>query len=162
MEKIKWIEDYLKEASRLLAEEGHEAALRLLDKLLYEEPGYGRLHNLLGVIYFYCADEIAKAEIHFRAAILLDPRLAEPYEHYAKLLHHEERLNDAIGISKKGLRAKQANKQLLLENVGQAYELKKEFRKAIKHYRKALTYTADLWNGRILDESIKRCKRKQK
>lgn len=37
MEKIDWMEEYLEEGLRLAADEGHESALRLLEKLLYEE-----------------------------------------------------------------------------------------------------------------------------
>jgi hypothetical protein len=58
MEKIKWIEEYLQHALELAWLEGHERALKLLDRLLYEEPGYGRLHNTLGIIYFQYAEDI--------------------------------------------------------------------------------------------------------
>jgi len=162
MEKIKWIEEYLEEALRLANDEGHEPALKLLDKLLYEEPGYGRLHNVLGNIYFYHADEIASAERHFRMAIKFDPRLADPYVHLGRLLCEDERHDEAIKIYTKGLKAKQAFKSGLLSGAGKAYELKKKYRKAIVHYKDALSHSAELWYCLMLEESIKRCKRKQK
>ena len=162
MEKIKWIEEYLEEAIRLAGDEGHEPALKLLDKLLYEEPGYGRLHNVLGNIYFYYADEIASAERHFRMAIKLDPMLADPYVHLGHLLCEEERHDEAIEVYTKGLKAKQAFKSGLLSGVAKSYELKKKYKKAIAHYKDALGHSAELWNCMVLEESIKRCKRKQK
>lgn len=50
MEKIEWIEDCLRHALEVAWLEGHERALELLDRILYEEPGYSRLHHTLGVI----------------------------------------------------------------------------------------------------------------
>jgi tetratricopeptide (TPR) repeat protein len=162
MEKIKWIEEYLEEALRLACDEGHEPALTLLDKLLYEEPGYGRLHNVLGKVYLYYAEEIASAEKHFRMAIRFDPTLADTYIHLGRLLCEEERHDEAIEVYTKGLNAKQASKSGLLFGAGKAYELKKKYKKAIAHYKDALSHSAELWNCMALEESIKRCKRKEK
>jgi len=162
MEKIKWIEEYIKHALELAWLEGHEPAIKLLDKLLFEEPGYGRLHNTLGFIYFNYAEDLKKAEVHFRMAIRFSPKLAELYRQLSQLLKQEERHDEAIEICTKGLKAKQANKSKLLESVGQAYELKKKFTKAIRHYKTALSHSAELWECKVLEENIKRCKRKQK
>jgi tetratricopeptide (TPR) repeat protein len=110
VEKINWIEDYLEEAIRLSRDEGHETALRLLDKLLYEE----------------------------------------------------ERLDEAVKVYLKGTKAKQAPKSGLLEGAGKAYELKKKYNKAIEHYKNALSHSAELWECLVIENSITRCKRKQK
>ena len=162
MEKIKWIEGYLEEALRLAYEEGHEPALKLLRKLLFDEPGYARLHNAIGVICLIFADDMKMAELHFRTAIKFSPEFAEPYWYLGKLLREEDRLDEAIAICIKGLSAKQSDKSGLLASVGQAYELKKKYNKAIRHYKDALGHSAELWNCRVLEESIKRCRRKQK
>jgi len=162
MEKIKWIEDYLSQALEIAWLEGHERALNLLDKLLYEEPGYGRLHNTLGIIYMRYADDMKQAEVHFRLAIKFNPEFPDSYNLLACLLMEEERHDEMIAICLKGLKAKRANKALLLENVGTGFELKHKYRKAIKSYRDALSHSAALWNCKVLEESIKRCKRKQR
>lgn len=161
MEKIKWMDEYLTHALELAWLEGHEAAVRLLDRLLYEEPGYGRLHQTLGVIYFN-AEEMKQAEVHFRMAIQFDPELADPYFYLSQVLRQEEKYDEAIEVCTKGLTAKQANKSKLLEQVGQAYELKRKYRKAIRHYKDALSYSVEHWECRALEENIKRCRRKQK
>jgi tetratricopeptide (TPR) repeat protein len=162
MEKIKWIEVYLEQALEVAWMEGHERALKLLDKLLYEEPGYGRLHNTLGIIYMKYADELKMAEAHFRMAIRFNPELADPYANLMEVLKQDERHDEMIEICLKGLKAKKANKALLLENAGNGWELKHKYGKAIKSYRDALSYSAELWNCRVLEENIKRCKRKQR
>jgi tetratricopeptide (TPR) repeat protein len=161
-EKIKWIEEYLEQAMEIAWMEGSERALLLLDKLLYEEPGYGRLHYTLGVIYWKYADEPTQAEMHLRMAIRFNPQLAEAYTLLVEVLQHDERHDETIDICTKGLKAKKANKAQLHENVGNAWELKQKYRKAIKSYREALRHSAELWNCKVLEESIKRCKRKQK
>jgi tetratricopeptide (TPR) repeat protein len=162
MDKIIWIEEYLTEAMRLVWEEGHEPALKLLDKLLYEEPGYGRLHNILGIIHLNYADNIETAEMHFRMAIKFNPKFSEPYWYLGQLLCQEDRLNEAISVFKDGLKAKHSNKSGLFANVAKAYELKKKYSKAIRHYKDALSHSAELWNCIALEESIQRCKRKRK
>jgi tetratricopeptide (TPR) repeat protein len=162
MEKIKWIEEYLEQALQVAWMEGHERAINLLDRLLYEEPGYGRLHYTLGFIYLRYAEETKQAEDHLRMAIKFCPEYAESYNLLAEVLKQDERHDETIEICVKGLGAKKANKSLLLENVGNAWELKQKYGKAIKSYRDALSHSAELWNCKILEESIKRCKRKQR
>jgi tetratricopeptide (TPR) repeat protein len=162
MEKIKWIEEYLEQSLEIAWMEGHERALKLLDRLLYEEPGYGRLHNTLGIIYLKYADELKLAEGHFRMAIRFNPELADSYSNLMEVLKQDERHDEMIEVCLKGLKAKKANKALLLENVGNGWELKHKYRKAIKSYRDALSHSTELWNCKVLEESIKRCKRKQR
>lgn len=162
MEKIKWIEEYINEANNFLSTGEYEQALKILNKILYDEPGYARLHYMIGIINYYEADEIKKGEQHLRLAIHFDAKYADPYVDLGRLLSKEERLDEAIEIYLKGTKAKQANKARLLSGVGKAYELKMKYRKAIQHYRKALSHSAELWNCIELEESIKRCKRKDK
>jgi tetratricopeptide (TPR) repeat protein len=162
MEKIKWLDEYLKHALEVALLEGHERALKLLDRLLYEEPGYGKLHQILGVVYARYAEDDRLAEQHFRLAIRFNPELPETYSYLAELLQQHDRHDETIEVCVKGLHVKKANKSQLLENIGNAWELKKKYRKAIKSYRDALSHSAELWNCRVLEESIKRCKRKEK
>lgn len=162
MEKITWLEEYLEEAQRLAIDESHEPALKLLNRLLYDEPGYARLHNVIGEIYLYYADDVKLAEVHFRTAITFSPDFADSYSNLGQLLRQEERLEEAIAVLKSGLAAKQSDKSGLLAKMGQAYELQKKFSKAIRYYKDALSHSVELWHCLVLEKSIKRCKRKQK
>jgi tetratricopeptide (TPR) repeat protein len=161
-EKIQWIEEYLNYTMEVVWLEGYERALKLLDKILYEEPGYSRLHNALGIIYFKHADNLKKAEQHFRWAIQFNPNFADPYNYLTEVLKQDERHDETIKVCKRGLKSEKANKPFLLESLGNAWELKQNYRKAIKSYRKALRHSAELWNCRVLEISIERCKMKQK
>ncbi|HEX5169789.1 MAG TPA: hypothetical protein VFW11_11495 [Cyclobacteriaceae bacterium] len=162
MEKIKWIEEYINEANNFVYTGDYEQALKILWRILYDEPGYARLHYSLGCIYYYEADEIKRGEQHLRLAIHFDAKYADPYVDLGRLLSKDERLDEAIEIYLKGVKAKQANKTRLLSGAVKGYELKKKYGKAIRHYRKALSHSAELWNCLELEESIQRCKRKNK
>lgn len=52
--------------------------------------------------------------------------------------------------------------QTLFSETGCAYELKKNFKKAIRHYKKALEHTAESRSCFALEQRIERCKRKKK
>lgn len=160
--KIQWIEEYLTYTMEVVWLEGHERALKLLDRILYEEPGYSRLHNTLGIIYFKHADDVTKAEQHFRWAIQFNPDFAEPYTYLTEVFKQDERHDETIEMCKRGLKSEKANKSFLFESLGNAWELKRNYRKAIKSYRKALNHSAELWDCKVLETSIERCKRKQK
>src|SRR5690349_3579830 len=161
-ERIQWLDEYLAKALEIAWQEGHTRAVQLLSHLLFEEPGYGRLHNTLGIIYYRYADEPTLAEMHFRWAIHFDPELSEPYALLTDLLKTDERHDETLQICEQGLRVKRTNKSLLHESAGNAWELKGKFRKAIRSYRKALGCSTELWNCRVLEANIDRCKRKQR
>jgi tetratricopeptide (TPR) repeat protein len=158
--RIIWLDEYLAKALEIAWQEGYERAVEMLKHLLYEEPGYGRLHNTLGIIYYKYADEPVLAEMHFRWAIHFSPDLSEPYALLADLLKTDERHDETIAICKKGLRVKRTNKSLLHESAGNAWELKGKYRRAIMAYKKALNHSTELWICRVLEENISRCKRK--
>ena len=160
-QKIKWLEEYLDHALEVAWMEGSDRALRLLDRLLYEEPGYGRLHYVLGVVYYRYADEPVLAEKYFRFAIKFNPELTDAYHLLVEILRNDERFDEVILVCRQGLKVRKADKALLLENQGNAWELKQKYRRAIRTYRKALRSSAELWRCRMLEENIKRCKRKQ-
>jgi tetratricopeptide (TPR) repeat protein len=160
--KIQWIDEYLNYTMEVVAMEGHERAIKLLDKILYEEPGYDKLHHTLGILYYRYGDDLQKAEQHFRWAIQFNPDFAEFYSYLVEVLKQEERHDETIELCKRGLQVKRANKTFLFECLSNAWELKNNYRKAIKSYRKALNHSAEIWNCNVLESSIKRCKRKQK
>jgi tetratricopeptide (TPR) repeat protein len=162
MEKIEWIEEYLEEAMRLACDEGYEPALQLLDKLLFEEPGYGRLHFTLGKVYYYYTDELTKAERHFRLAIRFDQEYADTYLYLGCLLSGDGRYGDAVDVYLHGLKAKHAYKSELYDGAARSYELMKKYKKAISNYREALSHSAETFRCLVLEESIKRCERKRK
>jgi tetratricopeptide (TPR) repeat protein len=161
METIAWIENYLAEAERLIFDGMVSEGMNILTNLLYEEPGYGRLHNHLGWAYMYHANDAVKAENHFRLAMRFAPELAAPYLHMGNLLSRAARYSEAISYFREGLSRPQAIKVALLEGMANAHELNGEYRMAIRFYKEAAIQTvADYEVDRVL-KSVKRCRRKR-
>jgi len=159
--RIEWMEKYMADAERLIYENRVEEGLGLLNNLLYDEPGYGSLHNHLGWAYMYYTADIAKAELHLKMAMAFDSDLAPPYLHLGALYMRNAKYGDALAILEAGLIKPNANRVVLLENIAHAYELRCEYGKAIKAYKDAAK--ASVVSGEInnLMEGIKRCRKKR-
>ena len=162
MDNIKWIDDAIERAKDAVWLDGHERALEWLRPLLFDEPGYGRLHLALAEILHQHADDLKTAEGHYRMAIRFDPKLVLAYQGLSDILSDDERHTEAIRICKDGLRHCKSNRSILMTNIGRSWELRQRYRKAIRHYRRALRQSAQLWDCKVLEESIMRCKRKQR
>lgn len=162
MDKIKWIDEVIERGREAAWLEGPDRALQWLQPLLFDEPGYGRLHLALAEIYHRYSEDLILAEIHYRQAILFDAELNTAYNGLTEILSEDERYNDVISVCEAGLRVSKVNKAQLLEAMGKSWELKQKYRRAIRHYRKALRYSAQLFDCKVLEESIRRCKRKQR
>jgi tetratricopeptide (TPR) repeat protein len=158
--RIEWIEKHLNEAEQLICNKDVEQGLRLLSNLLYEEPGYGSLHNHLGWAYLYYTADLAKAEMHLKLAVKFDLDFAAPCQHLGALYMQLGRYSEALVAFEQGLQRPMANKVALLEGMAQAYELRNEYTKAIEYYKRALVSTLGA-ESYALNEGIKRCRKKR-
>lgn len=156
-----WMEKYLHEAEGLIMTGQTDEGLNILNSLLYDEPGYGMLHNYLGWAYMYYSKDAAQAELHFTMAIRFSPDYAPPFLHMGNLMLQAGRYSDAIGYYSEGLNKKDALPSALLEGIAQALEMTGEFGKAVGKYKEAARSTViDSEVDRIL-ASVKRCRRKR-
>jgi tetratricopeptide (TPR) repeat protein len=158
--KIEWLEKYMKEADGLIYENKVEEALTALGNLLYHEPGYGRLHNHLGWAYLYYTEDVEKAERHLKLAIRFEPEFAPPYLHLGTLYIRMARYAEAITVLEVGMKLAGANKVAMLECAAQAYELKREYARAIKAYKEAMMSTTGAETV-ALTQGIQRCRKKR-
>jgi tetratricopeptide (TPR) repeat protein len=161
MTRIKWIEKYLTEAEQLIYNDQVEQALKILNNLLHQEPGYGRLHNHLGWAYLYYSDEVRLAELHLKMAIQFDESYAAPYLHLGSLYIREERFSEALTYLQHGLSKPKSNRVALLQSLGCVHELRGEWRKAIAAYKKAMLASIQEHEVTDLEAGIKRCLRKR-
>lgn len=158
--RIEWIEKYLKEAEQLIYESNLEGGLTLMTNLLYEEPGYGSLHNHLGWAYLYYTSDIAKAELHLTLAVKFQEAYPAPYLHLGNLHIRKGDYAKALKVLECGVKKPDANRLAFLENIARAHELMGEYKKAVTTYKAALKASAGPEsNGYI--ESIKRCRKKR-
>lgn len=158
--RIEWMEQYMADAERLIVNNQIEDGLVLLNNLLYDEPGYGSQHNHIGWAYMYYTTEVAKAERHLKLAIHFDAEFTAPYLHLGNLYIRMGRYTDALVNLEKGLTKQNVNRVAFLESIGHVYELKRDYRKAIKSYKEALASTVG-FEVANLTEGISRCRKKR-
>ena len=159
--RIEWMEQYMADAERLILDNKVNEGLALLNNLLYDEPGYGSLHNHLGWAYLYHAHNIGKAELHLKAAITFDADFAPAYLHLGTLYLRSGKYTKALATLATGATKTDANQVAFFECMGQAYELRCEYSKAIKAYKEAAKASVMSFEMNTLMEGIKRCRKKR-
>ena len=161
METIAWMEKYMTEAENMFYEGRVGDGLTALNNLLFDEPGYGRLHNHLGWAYMYYGNDIARAEMHLKLAIRFSAEYAPPYLHMGNLLNRSGRYTEALEYFRKGLSKPDVNLIALYEGMAYAYELTGKYASAIRAYKQATRVTTlDFEVDRLLN-SVKRCRKKR-
>lgn len=158
--ELKWMNTHLTQAEQLIYNNQVNEGLELLHNLLYEEPGYAHLHNHIGWAYLYYTPEIAQAEMHLKLSIRFNASYAPPYLHMGNLLIRTGRYTEALEYLKKGLNQREANKVAFLDLIAQVYELKQDFRRAIRFYKEAMVATTGFETTQLM-EGIKRCRKKR-
>ena len=140
-----------------------DEGLPILNNLLYQEPGYGSLHNHLGWAYLNYTEDVARAELHLKMAVRFDETYTPPYLHLGTLYIRQTRYSDAIACSQAGLvKGKESGNRVgLLQNLAQAYELRKDWSLAIKAYKEAMLTSVVEWEVSNLVAGIKRCRKKR-
>jgi tetratricopeptide (TPR) repeat protein len=160
--KIEWIEKHMTEAEKMISEGDQlELGMGILNNLLYEEPGYGRLHNHIGWAHLYYTEDLNQAELHLKTAIKFSPEYSPPYLHIAKLYIVKEKYEEAIAILTDALSQPEANRARLYELIGQCHEMMHEFKLATRAYREAMLASVDSYHTQRFAESIKRCRAKR-
>jgi tetratricopeptide (TPR) repeat protein len=161
MEKIVWLENYMTEAERMIFEGRVEEGLTVLNNLLYDEPGYGSLHNHLGWAYMYYSQDATRAELHFQMAIRFFSEFAPPYLHIGNLMNRLGRYNESVAYFSAGLTKPGANRTALYEGMAYAYEVTGMYGEAVKAYKEAaISSTVDYEVDRLL-KGVSRCRRKR-
>jgi tetratricopeptide (TPR) repeat protein len=161
MHGISEIEEMFLDAEKAFDEGNHREGKRILEDILREEPSFGRAHNHLGWLYKSKYQDFKMAEKHYKLAIKFDPEYPATYLNYAYLLRDLHRLNDLENLLNTAVKLETVNKCGVHDEFGSLYELRGEYSKAIRCYRKAISYCL---NDNILEDlkkHIKRCRKKK-
>ena len=158
--RIEWIEKYLTEAEQMMYADKVEDGLGLLNTLLYDEPGYGSLHNHLGWAYMYYTADVKRAELHLTMAIKFYEDYAAPYLHLGNLYIRTRQYALALNALEKGLEKPAANRLALLDAIARVHELRGDYKKAVSTYKVALTASTGAESNAYM-EGIKRCRKKR-
>ena len=114
----------------------------------------------LGWAYLYYTQDFERAELHLKMAVKFNEEYAAPYLHMGTLLIRRCKYAEAIVYLEKGLQKPNANRLAFLESIAQAYELQREYKKAIKTYKAALAASIGHESNTLM-ESINRCRKKR-
>ena len=159
--KLEWMEKYLNEAEQLIYDNRVNDAIALLQNLLYDEPGYGYLHNHLGWAYMYYTADVTQAELHLKMAIKFDGQYPAPFIHMGNLMIRCNRYAEAIDYLKQGMEKPSASRVVFLEAMGQAWELSGDFGQAIKAYREAMMAALTDHEVTNMTNHVARCRKKK-
>jgi tetratricopeptide (TPR) repeat protein len=161
MKAINHIEELFLEADKALDEGNLAEGKKLLEEILREEPSYGKAHNHLGWLYKTRFQDYNTAETHYKLALKFDPDYSATYLNYAYLLRDSGRLDELEQILTRALNINAPNKCGIYDEFGSLYELRGQYKQAIKYYKKAIQHCL---NDKILEElkgHIKRCRKKR-
>lgn len=159
--RIDWIEKYMMDAQKLVMENQVQEGLNILDGLLFEEPGYGSLHNHLGWVHLYYTHDLQRAEVHLQAAVKFDAQYAPPYLHLGSLYMRLNKFAEAARVFENGARLASADKSAMLEGLARAQEGMQDYKAAMKSYREAAMASLNDGEMKSLTEGIRRCRKKR-
>jgi tetratricopeptide (TPR) repeat protein len=109
----------------------------------------------------YYTEDLVQAELHLKMAIKFEVTFTPAYLHLGTLYVRQARYTDAIECSQAGLTKSNAKRLGLLQNLAQAYELRKDWGLAIKAYKEAMIGSVAEYEVSTLMAGIKRCRKKR-
>jgi tetratricopeptide (TPR) repeat protein len=127
----------LQRAIQYIKNEKYDEAKSHLEAALAEKPDHAEANYYMGLTTEMLGDK-KTAEGYYKKAISLDPALIEAFQNLAAMyLDEPARPDDAIPLLQKALE-KAPDDSALLQNLGYAYGLKKDYPNASKAYEAAL------------------------
>ncbi len=157
-----YIEGLIQLAEEAIDDDNLIEAKKLLESGLMEEPGYPKLHYVMGRLYHYDIENPALAEKHYQLAIKFKPSYEDAYADLVWLYLKHDKYVGVKHWMKKAKSVKEVSQRLTHESLGRAAEGEKVYTKALKHYKKALMHCLNDYDASRLKKHIKRIKYKIK
>lgn len=161
MTDLKTLDDLFRTVDELISDQAFDEARDVLEEILYDEPGHGKTHGYLGWLYMIHYADLDRAGVHYKCALKFDPSFGGTYFNYATQLINQQRPDEALQVLQKAQTVQGIDQSILLEMIGQAHELKKNYRSALESYRASLANTVDNWQSETLLSHIKRVRKKR-
>lgn len=155
------IEDLYYLADKAIDDGNISESRDLLEKILSEDPSYANAHNHLGWLYKYKFADVKRAENHYRLAIKFNPEGSAQYMNLAYLLRDQNRLDELEEVLNKALNVDAVSKVSVYDEIGSLHELRGNYKKATRNYKKAISLCLNNNSIEDLNKSIERCKVKK-
>ena len=156
-----YLEKIIQDALRMIHEGECFEGKSMLEHILTYEPGYPKVHNILGWLYMYYLEDDELAEMHLKLAIKFDPTYEVPYCNIAELYLRLESFEKLEALMKKAKHVKGIKKSMIYEYLGIVEEARGHYKLAIHEYRLAMFHSRDNYDIDNLKDTIKRCKFKR-
>lgn len=142
-------------------EGNYERARSMLDGLLYEEPGYPKIHETLAWMYHFYKNNEELATRHYELVIYFDPENEDAYDSLTDLLISKKKFDKVDELMDRALKSEKIEKSFIYENKGKIRERNGQFKEAIAFYRKALLSCMNNDDMKDYRQNIRRCRFKQ-
>ena len=157
---FKTYESYVLDAEKAFEQGLYLEGKAYLDNAIAEEPTYGKAHNHLGWFYLFHEGDYEKAEVHLKLALKYAKQYSAPYIHMILLLFEVERLDEHEKLIAKAMYVPGVKKSFLYNEVGRNKEITGKIFQAIKFYRKAIRWSMDEEEIRMIRQNLGRAKGK--
>jgi tetratricopeptide (TPR) repeat protein len=139
-----------------------EDAKNILLQIISEEPKFGQAYSFLGWLYRIKFSDEKQAEMYYKHAIDFSPEYPLGYLNYIYLLRDRGRVDELEEMLKKAEKVKSISRSGYYDELGTLYELKKDYKNAIKYYSTAIEYTLSESSIEDLKKHINRCIEKRR
>lgn len=157
---FKTYESYVLDAEKAFEQGLYLEGKAYLDNAIAEEPTYGKAHNHLGWFYLFHEGDYEKAEVHLKLALKYAKQYSAPYIHMILLLFEVERLDEHEKLIAKAMYVPGVKKSFLYNEVGRNKEITGKIFQAIRFYRKAIRWSMDEEEIRMIRQNLGRAKGK--
>jgi tetratricopeptide (TPR) repeat protein len=158
---FKTYESYVLDAEKAFEQGLYLEGKAYLDNAIAEEPTYGKAHNHLGWFYLFHEGDYEKAEVHLKLALKYAKQYSAPYIHMILLLFEVERLDEHEKLIAKAMYVPGMKKSFLYNEIGRNKEVTGKIFQAIKFYRKAIRWSMDEEEIRMIRQNLGRAKGKR-
>lgn len=155
------INNYVLKALDAYPYELEEAVENINYALSYESDNVYALY-LMGQVQAEQLGDYEQAKVYYAEALANKMDFHKVYYKYIKVLLWNEDFNEAQKLIDFALTVKGIDKGAILECQGQLFEIKQEYKKAIKAFKKAKMFGFNDWFLNHIEEEISRIKKKIK
>lgn len=153
-------DEKLMRVNRLLRFDKYIKAKRLLEEILEEQPDHAVAHVHMAEIYAHQLTDTEMSEYHYRLAIKFDPQLVTAWYGYQQLLLYKSEHAALVQLAEEALYIKNIYRPAIYKTLGMSCEEQQKFRKAIKYFEKALSYSVYEFECDHIKKSIERNQQK--
>lgn len=137
-----------------------ESAVEKLERILSEEPTFGKAYNHLGWLNETKFKNFNEAEKYYKLALQYAPEYTASYKNYAILLSTLKKYDALKEVLEQALQVPGMDKATIYNEYGILYEQLEQYETAINYYKDTAKATMNDKTLQTALDSIKRCNTK--